>query len=109
MDLELPTGFETAEHAHQADADAILSQDVAGDGLFVGLAGVQILALVFSDPSLSPLQAGWRTPDSGVSPPKSMFLLSEGQRVNIRTRGQNFFPGRFNNDYEDLMVAPQLG
>jgi hypothetical protein len=37
MDLELPTGFETAEHAHQAGADATLSQDVAGDGLFVEL------------------------------------------------------------------------
>src|SRR3984893_6549217 len=43
MDLELPTGFETAEHAHQAGADAILSQDVAGDGLFVELTGIEIL------------------------------------------------------------------
>jgi hypothetical protein len=42
-DLELPTGFETAEHAHQAGADAILSQDVAGDGLFVELTGIEIL------------------------------------------------------------------
>src|ERR1700745_3258437 len=43
MDLELPTGFETAEHAHQAGGDAILSQDVAGDGLFVELTGIEIL------------------------------------------------------------------
>jgi hypothetical protein len=35
MDLEFPTGFETAEDAHQAAAHAILSQDVAGDGLLV--------------------------------------------------------------------------
>ena len=43
MDLELPTGFETAEHAHQAGADAILSQDVAGECLFVELTGIEIL------------------------------------------------------------------
>src|SRR6202166_933214 len=42
MDLELPTGFETAEHADQAGADAILSQDVAGDRLFVELTGIEI-------------------------------------------------------------------
>src|ERR1700751_3054072 len=43
MNLEFPTGFEAAEHAHQAGADAILSQDVAGDGLFVELTGIEIL------------------------------------------------------------------
>ena len=42
MDLELPTGFETAEHAYQAGADAILSQDVAGNGLFVELTGIEM-------------------------------------------------------------------
>src|SRR6266851_7798577 len=42
MDLELPTGFKTAEHAHQAGAHTILGQDVAGDGLFVELTGIEI-------------------------------------------------------------------
>jgi len=37
MDLELPTGFETAQHAYQSVAHTILGQDVAGDGLFVEL------------------------------------------------------------------------
>src|SRR6516225_220396 len=43
MDLEFRAGFEAAEHAHQPAAHAILGQDLAGDGFFVDLAGVQIL------------------------------------------------------------------
>src|SRR5580704_18466132 len=43
MDLELPTGFDAAQHAYQSVADAILGQDVAGDGLFVELTGIEIL------------------------------------------------------------------
>src|SRR5262249_17098369 len=43
MDLELPTGFEAAQHAYQSAAHAILGQDVAGDGLFVELTGIEIL------------------------------------------------------------------
>ena len=43
MNLELPTGFEAAQHAHQSAAHAILGQDVAGDSLLVELAGIEIL------------------------------------------------------------------
>src|SRR5215469_6822230 len=43
MDLELPAGFEAAQHAYQSAAHAILSQDVAGDSLLVELAGIEIL------------------------------------------------------------------
>src|SRR6516162_4311622 len=43
MDLELPTGFQRAEHADQSAAHAILGQDVAGDGLFIDVAGMEIL------------------------------------------------------------------
>ena len=43
MDLELPTGFDAAQHAYQSVAHTILGQDVAGDGLFVELTGIEIL------------------------------------------------------------------
>jgi hypothetical protein len=43
MDLELPTGFQRAEHADQSAEHAILDQDVAGDGLFIDVAGMEIL------------------------------------------------------------------
>src|SRR6516165_1908532 len=43
MDLELPAGFETAKHAHQPAAHAIVGQDIVGEGFFIDLAGVQIL------------------------------------------------------------------
>ena len=43
MNLKLPTGFEAAQHAYQSAAHAILGQDVAGDGLFVELTGIEIL------------------------------------------------------------------
>jgi len=42
MDIEAPAGFDGAEHAHQPAAHAIVGQDIAGDGLFVDVAGVQI-------------------------------------------------------------------
>ena len=43
MDLKFRAGFQAAEHADQPAAHAILGQDLAGDGFFIDLAGVQIL------------------------------------------------------------------
>src|ERR1700730_12534170 len=43
MDLEFPAGFKAAEHTDQPAAHAILGQDIAGDGFFIHLTGVQIL------------------------------------------------------------------
>src|SRR5580692_778836 len=43
MDVELPTGFDAAQHAYQSVAHTILGQDVAGDGLFVEVTGIEIL------------------------------------------------------------------
>ena len=43
MDLKVRAGFKAAEHAEQPAAHAILGQDLAGDGFFIHVAGVQIL------------------------------------------------------------------
>ena len=40
---KLPTGFDAAQPAYQSVAHIILGQDVAGDGLFVELTGIEIL------------------------------------------------------------------
>ena len=42
MDLKFRAGFKAAEHADQPAAHAILGQDIAGDGFFIHVAGVQI-------------------------------------------------------------------
>src|ERR1700682_3125790 len=42
MDLKFRAGFKAAEHADQPAAHAILGKDIAGDGFFVHVAGVQI-------------------------------------------------------------------
>ena len=43
MDSEGQAGLETSEHAYQSAAHLIFGQDVAGDSLFVDLAGIEIL------------------------------------------------------------------
>ena len=42
MDSEGQAGFETTEHAYQSAAHLILGEDIAGDGFFIHVAGVQI-------------------------------------------------------------------
>src|SRR6266576_6333738 len=42
MDLELPSGFDAAQSEYQSVAHTIFGEDVAGDGLFVELTGIEI-------------------------------------------------------------------